>query len=79
MRGLKNSLWKGTDKDDMDGHRDNQTESAQWGDSCRNGNTCDAGTLKNHNCNVHNFGDIRKKYCDKMFWFWDETMSQLKS
>ena len=31
------------------------------GDSCRNGNTRDAGTLKNYNRNGHHFGDIRKE------------------
>ena len=51
---------------------------APLGDSCRNGNMRDAGTLKNYNCNVHHFGDIKKNYCDKMLWFLDETMSQLK-
>ena len=39
----------------------------------------DAGTLKIYNCNVYHFGDIKKKYWDKMLGFWDETMSQLKS
>ena len=53
--------------------------AAHVGDSCRNGNMRDAGTLKNYNCNVHHFWDIEKIYSDKILWFWDETMSQLKS
>ena len=34
---------------------------ASQGDSCRNGNTRDAGTLKIYYCNVYNFGGISKK------------------
>ena len=30
------------------------------GDSCRNGNKREAGTLKNYNWNVHHFGNINK-------------------
>ena len=55
------------------------TRPAVGGDSCRNGNTRDAGTLKNYNFNVHQFEDITKKNCDKMLYFLDETISQLKS
>ena len=42
------------------------------GDSCRNGNTCDARTLTIYNCNVYHFGN-------KMLLFWDETTSKHKS